>query len=198
MEELPEKKSDKSEGSDADPEPSGAAESADTDCPEPPKDQFSDRMYRLAEIIGARKVLIGTIVDEDANDTVATADGLLGTLIWEDEASLLSVADISLLESLERRVLSPTDGPAPMEEWYHTITRFLNEIHSRISINLLKDVKASRRRSSSKEAVSAVERLSERSPEPSDTSVLKQDASREAGWCFRGLKLCLLSIAEKL
>eukprot|EP00927_Polykrikos_kofoidii_P014652 TRINITY_DN16461_c0_g1_i1.p1 TRINITY_DN16461_c0_g1~~TRINITY_DN16461_c0_g1_i1.p1 ORF type:complete len:787 (-),score=133.55 TRINITY_DN16461_c0_g1_i1:370-2679(-) len=99
-----------------------------------------ERLCQLAEIIGARKILLGTVVDATA-DTLATSEGLLATLIWEDEGSLLSPTDIANLESLERRVLSPTfDDPAPTEEWYQTITSFLNEIHSRIAVLIVDEV----------------------------------------------------------
>merc|ERR1712217_856422 len=94
----------------------------------------SERLYRLAEIIGARKILLGTVLDA-TTDTVAMSEGLLATLIWEDEGSLLSPADIKNLESLEKRVLSPSSGGlAHREEWWQTITCFLNEIHSRIMV----------------------------------------------------------------
>jgi len=103
-----------------------------------------NRMHRLAEILGARKILLGTVVgdNEMAGDVVATSTGLLGTLIGEDEPPLLSTDDIAKLESLEQRVLAPTAGDeVPTEEWYQTITRFLNEIHSRIAINLVEDMR---------------------------------------------------------
>mmetsp|Transcript_56274 Transcript_56274/g.142372 ORF Transcript_56274/g.142372 Transcript_56274/m.142372 type:complete len:731 (-) Transcript_56274:48-2240(-) len=103
-----------------------------------------DKLHRLAEILGARKILLGTSVNGSviSADVVATSTGLLGTLIGEDEPALLTPDDIATLESLERRVLdpSPNDSVAT-EEWYRTITRFLNEIHSRIAISLVEDMR---------------------------------------------------------
>merc|ERR1712217_412412 len=100
----------------------------------------SERLYRLAEIIGARKILLGTVLDA-TTDTVATSEGLLATLIWEDEGSLLTPHDIRHLESLEQQVLNPRFGePAPTEEWYETITRFLKDINSRIAFLIVEVV----------------------------------------------------------
>lgn len=109
-----------------------------TDLQEEPA---SERLYRLAEIIGARKILLGTVVDATSGDATAMSEGLLATLIWEDEGSLLSSGDIALLERLEGQVLHPAVGQAaPTEEWYQTISQFLHEIHSRITMLIVEEV----------------------------------------------------------
>lgn len=110
----------------------------------PIKRRPPDKLHRLAEILGARKILLGTAVNGSlmSSDVVATSTGLLGTLVGEDEPALLTPDDIATLESLERRVLdpSPNDSVAT-EEWYRTLTRILNEIHSRIAISLVEDMR---------------------------------------------------------
>jgi serine/threonine protein kinase len=99
-----------------------------------------EMLQRLSEIIGSRKILLGTAVS--ASYTVATSTGLLGGLIGEGEPTLLSTADIVELERLEARVLVPSAGESlPTEEWYRTLTRLLNEIHSRIAVGLVDDMR---------------------------------------------------------
>lgn len=122
---------------------SEASEPAPQLGPEPPQpgDPATERLYQLAEIIGARKILLGTVVAASIGETVATCEGLLATLIWEDEGSLLSSEDIAKLELLVRQVLYPSAAkPSPTEEWYQTITRFLNEINSRITVLIVEAV----------------------------------------------------------
>lgn len=98
----------------------------------------TEKMLRLSEILGARKVLIGTT---NSGDIVSTSAGLVSTLLGDGEAPLLSKADLSALECIEQQVLTPSDNRAmPTVEWYQAITRLLNDIHSRIAINLVEDV----------------------------------------------------------
>jgi len=104
-----------------------------------------EELRRLAEILGARKVLLGTAVQDNSatsGDVLAPFAGLLTTLVGEDTSPLLGVADMRTLESIEERVLLPKgkDGVLPIEEWFQTLTRLMNEIHSRIAITLVGDV----------------------------------------------------------
>lgn len=100
----------------------------------------SAMLQRLFEIIGARKILLGTA--KKGSYTVASSTGLLGVLIGEGQPSLLSAADVAELEYLEARVLAPTKGEAlPIAEWYQTLSRQLNQIHSSIAISLAHDVR---------------------------------------------------------
>lgn len=105
----------------------------------------TEHVVRLAEIIGARKVLLGTARDYDSvasGDILTTSTGILGTLIDDGEAPLLSSRDMVELESIESKVLSPCQRqPLLTEEWYQTLTRLINGIHSRIAINLVKDTR---------------------------------------------------------
>jgi hypothetical protein len=95
---------------------------------------------RLFEIIGARKVLLGTAAG--ASCTHATNGGLVGFLIAEGEPSLLSATDLNQLEYLEAQVLAPSEDEAlPTTEWYRTLTRLLNGIHSRIALSLVADMR---------------------------------------------------------
>ncbi|CAE8641627.1 unnamed protein product [Polarella glacialis] len=105
------------------------------------------RMRRLSEILGARKVLLGTILDESSathGDVVATTTGLLGSLVGEEgEPPLLSAADISALEYFEERVLDPRLAQtAPPAEWWTTLTQLMKQIHGRIAIDLVAGLRA--------------------------------------------------------
>jgi len=98
----------------------------------------AEKMLRLSEILGARKVLIGTT---NSGDIVSTSAGLVSTLLGDGEPPLLSKADLSALECIEQQVLTPSDKRSmPTMDWYQAITRLLNDIHSRIAINLVEDV----------------------------------------------------------
>lgn len=103
-----------------------------------------ENMRRLAEILGARKVLIGTTERNGSSmsgDLVVPSTGLLGTILSDNESPLLSAADIALLESIEEKVLSPDPQDVLLiEEWFQTLTRLINEIHSCIAIGLVEDV----------------------------------------------------------
>lgn len=104
-------------------------------------------LLRIAEIIGARKILLGTVGRSSAEgngDIVANSAGLLGALVGEGDESLLSPNDIMALETIEHGVLNPgISGHVDTDEWYQTITRLLNEIHSRIAIGLVEDMRMS-------------------------------------------------------
>lgn len=101
-------------------------------------------LQRLSEIIGSRKILLGTSIGSvSVSYTVATSTGLLGGMVGEAEPALLCTRDIAELEALEARVLDPNMSEAlPIEEWYRTLTRLMNEIHSRIAIGLVDDMRA--------------------------------------------------------
>jgi serine/threonine protein kinase len=103
-----------------------------------------DMLQRLSEIIGSRKILLGTALSMCV--TVATPTGLLSGMVGEEEQPLLSIEDIAELEVLEACILSPDnvneDNEAmATEEFYRTLTRLLHEIHSRIMINLVDDMR---------------------------------------------------------
>jgi hypothetical protein len=104
-----------------------------------------NRLHRLAEILGARKILLGTVVNKaslTSSDTVATSTGLLGALLGEG-LSLLGADELAELESIEQRVFSNKhDDQVPTEELYQVITRMINEIHSRIAIALVEDMRS--------------------------------------------------------
>lgn len=114
----------------------------DSNSPKHEKTGLSREMLqRLSEIIGSRKILLGTALS--VCYTVATPTGLLGGMVGEGEPALLSTGDIAELEALEALVLAPNLNEAlPTEEWYRTLTRLLNEIHSRIAISLVDDMRA--------------------------------------------------------
>jgi len=100
----------------------------------------SAMMQRLFEIIGARKILLGTV--NKGSYTVAASTGILDGLIGEGQPALLGASDLAELEHLEARVLAPTKGEAlPIACWYRTLTRLLNEIHMKISIALARDLR---------------------------------------------------------
>eukprot|EP00427_Karlodinium_veneficum_P032638 CAMPEP_0169185028 /NCGR_PEP_ID=MMETSP1016-20121227/1556_1 /TAXON_ID=342587 /ORGANISM="Karlodinium micrum, Strain CCMP2283" /LENGTH=205 /DNA_ID=CAMNT_0009260661 /DNA_START=347 /DNA_END=964 /DNA_ORIENTATION=+ len=104
------------------------------------KELSSAMMQRLFEIRGARKILLGTA--NNGSYTVTSSPGLLDTLIGDGQPSLLSTADVAELEYLEERVLTPSKGESlPIDEWYRTLTRLLNEIHTKISICLAHDIR---------------------------------------------------------
>lgn len=100
----------------------------------------SAMMQRLFEIIGARKILLGTV--NKGSYTVATSTGILDGLIGEGQSTLLDTSDLAELENLESRVLAPAEGEyLPIASWYRTLTRLLNEIHMKISIALARDLR---------------------------------------------------------
>jgi serine/threonine protein kinase len=101
-----------------------------------------DMLQRLSEIIGSRKILLGTALSMCV--TVATPTGLLSGMVGEEEPALLSREDIAQLEDLEACILSPDSAnneAVSTEEFYRTLTRLLHEIFSRIAINLVDDMR---------------------------------------------------------
>ncbi|CAE8703755.1 unnamed protein product [Polarella glacialis] len=100
-------------------------------------------MRRLAEILGARKVLLGTVTRDGSSsggDVAATSGGLLGALTGE--APVLSAADMITLESIEERVLAPSIRPAPAaSEWWEVLTRMIKQIQSRIVMGLVEGMR---------------------------------------------------------
>jgi len=108
----------------------------------------SDGQRRLMEILGARKVLLGTATEPDAADACDIVTnprgGLVGALLMDDgEPCLLNVADIASLEKMEHYIhTTPNAGDEDHlpKDWYHTITRLLREIHSRTVICLIDDM----------------------------------------------------------
>jgi len=159
----------------------------------------STRLHRLSEIIGARKILLGTVADGASNsgDVVAASAGLLGTIMGEDEPSLLTPDDIAKLESLESRILNPSlFDPLPMEEWYQTITCFLKEIHSRIAINLLADMRLPGMNLNPPEDTDASSKMEETQKVP--TQVRPNLSATTDSSCKAGLKRLLQSWADSL
>eukprot|EP00930_Biecheleria_cincta_P018204 TRINITY_DN14261_c0_g1_i1.p1 TRINITY_DN14261_c0_g1~~TRINITY_DN14261_c0_g1_i1.p1 ORF type:complete len:720 (-),score=159.26 TRINITY_DN14261_c0_g1_i1:42-2201(-) len=104
-----------------------------------------ENLRRLAEILGARKVLLGTASSgaRQTGDVVASSTGLLGALIGDEgEPPLLSAADIARLEFIEERMLDPMSGPRPpAEEWWGVLTQLVKQIHSRIAIALVEGMR---------------------------------------------------------
>jgi len=100
-----------------------------------------EKLRKLGEILGARKILLGTsgVCGASNGDIVANSSGLLGTLIGHREPPLLSVAEIGLLESIEERVIA-CDSTMCGDEWYRTLTGLMTSIHSRIAIDLVNDM----------------------------------------------------------
>jgi hypothetical protein len=151
----------------------------------------------LAEILGARKVLLGSTEQDGSatsGDTRALSAGLLTTLIGEETSPLLGVADMRMLESIEERVLRPKrEDVPPIEEWFQTLTRLMNEIHSRIAITLVGDV----HRGLGVEAVvpaSSFGVCPEFSPSVGVPACRRWDSCA----CRAGLKKLLQSIVDKL
>jgi serine/threonine protein kinase len=164
-----------------------------------------DKLQRLAEITGARKILLGTAADaaRSAADLVATSTGLLGTLIGGDEPALLSVSDIAALESLEQRFLAAdSDDVVCIEEWFQTITALLTDIHSRIAMALVEAMRMPTPTPQADSLASAASPSSQMTPafNRMDESNGDSKVSRtqfECG-CRSGLKACLHFLAEKL
>lgn len=104
-----------------------------------------ENLRRLAEILGARKVLLGTASSgaRQMGDVVASSTGLLGALMGDEgEPPLLSAADIARLEYIEERMLDPMSGPRPpAEEWWGVLTQLVKQIHSRIAIGLVEGMR---------------------------------------------------------
>lgn len=103
------------------------------------------RTQRLAEILGARKVLLGTMLVDSAmcGQMGATSTGLLGSLVGEEgEPPLLSAKDIAALECIEEKVLDPSLGPAPLPEWWTALTQLVKQIHGRIAIDLVEGLRS--------------------------------------------------------
>jgi len=100
-----------------------------------------EKLQRLSEILGARKILIGTARGDSpstSGDVVTSSTGLIGMLFGEDAAPVLSTADIAELESVEERAMKSSRGDVLLiDEWYQTLTRLLKEIHSRIAVTLI-------------------------------------------------------------
>mmetsp|Transcript_52482 Transcript_52482/g.94081 ORF Transcript_52482/g.94081 Transcript_52482/m.94081 type:complete len:693 (+) Transcript_52482:43-2121(+) len=106
-----------------------------------------EKLLRLAEIIGARKVLIGTSQTGEvqcpaSGDIFTASGGIVGTLLDGTEPCLLSAKEIQELESMEEKVMDPHCRATLIREWFETLTRHVNTIHSRITINLLEDAQS--------------------------------------------------------
>jgi len=182
-----------------------------------PRGSASQKLTRLAEILGARKILLGTSVadTQTSSDIVATSDGLVGALMGEDQPALLSPEDLAKLESLEQRVMGAhASDMVPTEEWYQTLTRFLNDIHSRIAIALVDEFRqrhdlpgGGRGRLNSAGASLILDGGSSPSRRSNTVqSFFKAETTAEllgsdlttCGACRRGLKALLLEAAKRL
>lgn len=153
-------------------------------------------LHRLAEILGARKILLGTVVEGLSGDIATTSTGLLGTLIGEDEPSLLTPGDIAKLESLEQRIIEPQPSNAvPSEEWYLTITQLLNEIHSRIAMTLVGDMRLQDVEHTRQARTTARGTPARDMPEREGSNGRRV---RLGCHCRAGLKACLLVLVERL
>jgi serine/threonine protein kinase len=166
-----------------------------------------EKLQKLSEIIGSRKILLGTAAgdtDVHSNYTVATSTGLLGGLVGDAEPALLSPADIAELESLEARVLAPDPAQfLPTEEWYRTLTRLLNEIHSRIAITLVDDLRVPDLSLNSRQLPPCSTKEAEQTTKAPEKGVSQsekqaQDPKVRYCGCRAGLKQCLQSIVDSL
>jgi len=152
-----------------------------------------EELWRLAEIHGARKVLLGTTGQRAATsgDVLAPSAGLSTTLVGEETSPLLSVEDLRTLESLEERVFRPKkEDVLPIEEWFQTITRLMNEIHSRIAITLVGDVHHGLRG----EVPLGFSESPETGASSSSPACMKWDGCS----CKAGLKKLLQSVVDRL
>jgi len=113
----------------------------------------------------------------------------LGTLVGDGEPSLLSTADIATLESIEEGILAPNDSIAfSTEEWYQTLTRLLTEIHSRIAVNLVEDVRLP------PHYLPTLDSITKEHLESGQAPV----RARSSCGCRAGLKALLQSLVDKL
>lgn len=107
-----------------------------------------EEMRRLGEILGARKMLLGTVVSNTSTNgtqmpggtVVASSTGLIGTLLSDDEPSLLTANEVAALESLEERVITGSDDTLPVVELYRILTRFMTGLQSRIVMDIVNGV----------------------------------------------------------
>jgi hypothetical protein len=155
----------------------------------------SNRLHRLAEVLGARKILLGAVVNSRFSDIVATSTGLLGALLGEGEPLLLGATEIAELELIEQRIFSGSgDDQVPTEVLYQTISRMINEIHSRIAIAIVEDMRLPNW------AETVTRRLSPRRPTLRSTrSPLPQTTLPVPGacGCRDGLKRLLYRVADR-
>eukprot|EP00928_Gymnodinium_smaydae_P030100 TRINITY_DN22466_c1_g2_i3.p1 TRINITY_DN22466_c1_g2~~TRINITY_DN22466_c1_g2_i3.p1 ORF type:complete len:224 (-),score=51.90 TRINITY_DN22466_c1_g2_i3:50-721(-) len=167
----------------------------------PMSEKRRHRLYNLLEIIGTRKFLLGTVEQDlddrcsshmsTADDPLRFSDGFVAPVIGSDEPPLLSRDELLHLEALEKRVLYPILGDVvPTEEWYQELTRFLNELHNRIVVSLVQDMRGSNAAQSMESALGFQIKQSVRTADTGSTSVF--------ACCRTGVKLLLAQAAQRL
>jgi len=152
-----------------------------------------EELWRLAEICGARKVILGTTEQDGAavsGDMLVHYAGLSTTLTGEEVSPLLSADDLRKLESIEERVFRPKkEDVPPIGEWFQTFTTVMNDIHSRIAINLAGDVHHGL----------CVEGRGSFAPESQSASAgMPVCTERDSCSCRAGLKKFLQSMVDRL
>jgi len=89
----------------------------------------------LAEIIGARKVLLGS---SEKNAPLIGAGFSLATVLGIVEGSLLDDPDMASLEVVEDRAMGgkKVDLPA-VAEWWHHLTKAVDKVHQHIMVSIV-------------------------------------------------------------
>jgi len=95
-------------------------------------------VMQLAEIIGARKMLLGSCSSSKKQGTIVASDtGLLPALKLM-EAPPVDPEELSMLESVEQRAMNSrkVDPPA-VTEWWCQLTKVIDKIHQHIMVNVV-------------------------------------------------------------
>uniref|UniRef100_A0A7R9ZY83 Nitrate/nitrite sensing protein domain-containing protein n=1 Tax=Pyrodinium bahamense TaxID=73915 RepID=A0A7R9ZY83_9DINO len=95
-------------------------------------------VMQLAEIIGARKMLLGTASNSQKQGTIVASDtGLLPALKLMDAAPI-DPEELAMLESVEHRAMNSrkVDPPA-VTEWWCQLTKVIDKIHQHIMVNVV-------------------------------------------------------------
>jgi len=89
---------------------------------------------KLAEVIGARKVLLGSATD--ANTIVGGGLGIV-SMLRLGEQPVLDSSDLQALEFVENRILNAKKVEKPaVAEWWHQLTKVIDKIHQHIMVRI--------------------------------------------------------------
>jgi len=89
---------------------------------------------RLSEVIGARKLLLGS--QNSVATIVGGNQGLVGVLRPNDP-QLLETSDLATLENVEEQIFMSRKVEKPaVAEWWHNLTKIIDRIHQHIMVGI--------------------------------------------------------------
>jgi len=90
---------------------------------------------KVAEVIGARKLLIGTM--SDSSSVVGASSGGMSIALGLGGSPLLDASDLAALEAIEDRAMAAKrlDQPAVAEWWYH-LSKAVDKVHQHVMVSI--------------------------------------------------------------